>query len=205
MLKNTKDKGYALKEGKLSKTIPTHLKHLPSDLVTSETADGARVHSLDPGHVVDSIAQDYFDNGEVVKEEEDRQAPKEKFTQIFRRVSEKGQIGVDDIRVSVMRALIKTQIARIKRGENLDMEVKHLWFPHDRLDEYELRAGNPPTDIDRPNHLRGLRLEIDLTTVPETIKDRLRRNGKSNIAEAISIVENVGDFIKNHKESRIIL
>lgn len=38
--------------------------------------------------------------------------------------------------------------------------VQHIWAD-ELLNEVELRSGNPPADIDRPRHLRGLDLVVD--------------------------------------------
>ena len=40
-------------------------------------------------------------------------------------------------------------------------EVMHIWFPENRVSKYEIRGGNPPSDSERPQHLRGLFLELD--------------------------------------------
>ena len=62
--------------------------------------------------------------------------------------------------------------------------IQHLWYhklPHKDgidLDHYELRDGNPPSDIDRPKYLRGLDLEIDITKIPDDIMALLVPGGK---------------------------
>jgi len=54
--------------------------------------------------------------------------------------------------------------------------VRHVWFPHDDAAAYELRTGNPPAEVDRPPHLRGFRLEIDMGVIPKDVVDAVRRH-----------------------------
>lgn len=71
-------------------------------------------------------------------------------------------------RVDKKRARIQFNIAveAAKRGTR-EAPVQHVWFPENTMRKSELRDGNPPSDTDRPRHLRGLRLAIDVSTMSE--------------------------------------
>lgn len=81
---------------------------------------------------------------------------------------------VDEVRWRVLINWARTVI-HMRWG---NVPVMHLWFskPGD-IDDYELRSGNPPADADRPKHLRGLRLEVDATYIPQRVRDYLRPGG----------------------------
>lgn len=82
---------------------------------------------------------------------------------------------VDEVRRRVLLNLARTIV--LQRRRNVGMY--HLWFPNaGDIDCYGLREGNPPAATDRPKHLRRLRLEIDVTTIPESIKELVRPGGK---------------------------
>jgi hypothetical protein len=74
---------------------------------------------------------------------------------------------IDQIRTAViMQCLVTAVIAEERRPK-----VRHLWFPRASVSAYELREGNPPADSERPLHLRGKRLEVDVGEIsPETAR-----------------------------------
>lgn len=56
------------------------------------------------------------------------------------------------------------------------LPVRHVWFPKNDITKYELRTGNPPADQDRPEHLRGLNLVIDIGVVPPDVWEAVKYN-----------------------------
>jgi hypothetical protein len=47
---------------------------------------------------------------------------------------------------------------------------RYLWWRSRKIEDYELRDGNPPSNTDRPVWLRHRRLELDLGIIPDWIK-----------------------------------
>lgn len=80
---------------------------------------------------------------------------------------------VDRIRYRVWLHWIRSVI-----DNGIISAMRHIWFPSRDLNVYEMRMGNPPADIDRPPHLRGLRLEIDATYIPDWLREFMRPDGK---------------------------
>lgn len=152
------------------------LRKLPGELVTKEIADGDKIHDLDDPHIVESIKQDWCEaqvgyTNPLLKEAEPLGAAAIKRTEHLTL----NQSRVDEVRLRVMRAWAQTNIEWIEAGKTPDLRVRHVWFPKNDVNQYSLRRGNPPSDTDRPKHMRGLRLEIDLESrkLPETIVERL--------------------------------
>lgn len=65
---------------------------------------------------------------------------------------------VQGIRERVYGNLI---VSMLKSGMK-SWPVSHLWFPRDTVNAYELRSGNPPSDSDRPKHMRGYNLVVHI-------------------------------------------
>jgi hypothetical protein len=40
--------------------------------------------------------------------------------------------------------------------------LSHLWFPRNTINCYELRNGKPPPDYERPKHMRGMLIAIQV-------------------------------------------
>ena len=68
-------------------------------------------------------------------------------------------------------SIVNSLLTEAKAGKEPDMSVRHLWFPEDNVNHYELRDGNPPGDSGRPKHMRGYRIELDIVSIPERVKD----------------------------------
>lgn len=93
-------------------------------------------------------------------------------------------------RVDKKRARVQFNIAvEAAKRKTREAPVRHLWFPENTVRKSELRDGNPPSDTDRPVHLRGLKLVIDVSTMSElqwlkveyiaAQKEKRRAKGKS--------------------------
>jgi len=162
--------------------VEKHLRDLPSDWVTKEEADPDKIHKFDAPHIVQELSK------ELAK-------PKNRKKSIFSILKKQGKIkkhgrgyrldplNVDYIRFRIIQALVNGQLKRMQLPpvheqylEKPDLGVKHIWFPEDNMDRYELREGNPPADVDRPPHLRGLDLEIDIILWPKRIVDLLKQD-----------------------------
>lgn len=171
------------------KLLREDLRALPGDLVTDDIEDESKIHELDPDHVQADILADYG--------KEHREERPEQFNKINRTLSQAGQWGVDQIRLRVLRTWLGTQISRGQKGNGPDLGVKHLWFPDDNLDRYGLRDGNPPADVDRPKHMRGLRLEIDLCDPAASIAESLRIRGHDELANHFHMLRLIGQGLRS--------
>lgn len=83
---------------------------------------------------------------------------------------------VDEVRFRVCMVMARDCI----RDRVLPAIIFYLWWEDaTRPDVYELRQGNPPSNADRPRHLRKLDLEVDLTGgIPDDIQALVRPNGQ---------------------------
>ena len=84
------------------------------------------------------------------------------------------KMALEIIRIRVTTACLITAVEDNERKQ----PVRHLWFPEDNVNRYELRLGNPPADSDRPRHLRGLQLVIDIRDIPQDVWDEMKRSRK---------------------------
>jgi hypothetical protein len=73
---------------------------------------------------------------------------------------------VDQIRLNVL----SSWLVRKCKTEDYTKQVRHLRFPENRTTKYMRRDGNPPSDTDRNPWERGLRLELDLGEIPESVR-----------------------------------
>ncbi len=175
--------------------VGDHLKSLPSDYVTKDISDPDRIHKYDAPHIVDALAKE-------------RAKPKNQKKSIFDILRKQGKIkphgrgyrldplNVDVIRFRVIQALVGGLMKRMELPpvheqylEKPDLSIHHIWFPEDNMDKYELRAGNPPADADRPPHLRGLDLEIDIVIWPKRIVDLLKQDNPNFQPPTASMME----------------
>lgn len=156
------------------KLLRPELRELPGEFVTSEIADSGKIHELDAPHIVDAIATELIED--IVEADNPTSKPKKidcaqpgqvlRFTSIS---PEKAQFEIDIIRLRVMKTLVDRFVKQAASGLEPDIKVRHLWFPKDNVNEYALRMGNPPRDVDRPPWLRGRRIEIDVEVLPDTV------------------------------------
>lgn len=158
--------------------LPEMLRKLPGDLVTKdiEVEDKAHKEDVDTPHVIKAIAKDRarLERGEksvdpLAKEPEPIPDEDPRLNQPM----------IDIRRVCVMREWARTQKALIASGKPSDVSVRHLWFPENDHRNYVMRPGNPPPDSQRPKHLRGFQLAIDLGAklLPEEITKMLEKRG----------------------------
>lgn len=85
------------------------------------------------------------------------------------------QDAVDLERGKVMLNLIEGIVKHQKHHEFKDPH--YLWWNTRKLWDYELRDGNPPGNSDRPEFMRHIRLELDLSIVPSWMKYALYPEG----------------------------
>lgn len=183
-------------EGKASPELkPEHLRKLPANYVTKDIADPDKIHELDVPHIVDALTEEQEKRDlEGSKTETMADAlPKLKCAQPGETVP-LSQWEIDVVRMRVIKARVDHMVF-MKMNHNVapDLKTKHLWFPEDNVNIYELREGNPPADKDRPKHMRGLRLEIDVENLPPRIVDALAERGV--------VIEDVQEIMKNTKYS----
>lgn len=82
---------------------------------------------------------------------------------------------VDEVRFRVLLWLAR-DVLRHKR-KRADVPLRHMWWGTPNLDEYELRMGNAPADIERPRHLKRLDLAIDVMDMPARVAHCMRPGG----------------------------
>lgn len=81
---------------------------------------------------------------------------------------------IDEIRFRVWLHYLRTHLENPKKDL---CKICHIWFPYDEPTSYELRSGNAPSDSDRPKHLKKFKLEIDISFIPNWLREELRPNG----------------------------
>ena len=167
--------------------LPPELRELPSEFVTTDIADAHRVHALDAPHILDAIVTERIEDIAEAETAPPTDEPKKRPTlQPLHRLRftdispEKAQFEIDVIRLRVMRTLVDRFISEATAGLDPDTGVQHLLFPTDNLNEYQLHPGNPPRDKDRPKWLRGLRIEIDIQVLPETVAAILKEQDNND-------------------------
>ncbi len=155
------------------KHVPKHLRHLPSDHVTHEVADAERVHALDDPHIVESVSKELHDKERGTYVDHDAKPEALGVSGTGDKTLSQGKI--DEVRLRVIRAYAQTNVKWIAEGGEPDKKPKHLWFPGNDVNVYEMREGNAPADQDRPKHLRGYKLHVDIWSLelPDTVVSRL--------------------------------
>lgn len=165
----TKEKQQNRKAG--PELLREDLRALPSDLVTKDIAEDGKVHELDDPHIQEDYIEKYYDK-------ENEKAPdQDRMTALIAKLqgelgggSKLNQAKVDIVRFRVIRALME------RPPEELEKK-RWLKFPEDNIDIYELKEGNPPSDVLRKKHMKGLELHIDCFDWPQRIIDILEANG----------------------------
>lgn len=144
------------------------LRRLPGDIVTKDIDDTDRVHELDAPHIRDVLAEEAREkSGEAVwaGEMEEPPPPDAEAPQTpAEAMRNNPQLAVDVVRLRILRAWAEAEAGQIANGLPADMGFCYVWFPHaGNFDDYEAREPPVPIDRDRPKHLRGLDLVLDLT------------------------------------------
>jgi len=141
------------------------LRALPSEFLTKDIEDGTRIHEIDDPHTQEDLK-------DQLQEEKSALPPLPAGAPVGE-VVPLNQWQVDLVRLRAMQSVIHAESRKAKP----DLSVRHLWFPRNNVNEYALRRGNPPSDRERPVHLKGLRLEIDVFEWPARLKDELEARG----------------------------
>ncbi len=156
------------KEGKASpELLREDLRKLPSGLVTKDIDDGDKVHEDDAPHVQEDIVCSAAEKAPGEKRTV-AQARKELYGRYDRPIPlTKGNVAFERMaaRLNVLNGLLKLLSSKepVPPAELAwGLKTKHLWFPDDNVLNLQLRDGNPPADQDRPKHLRGLSLAVDV-------------------------------------------
>lgn len=162
-------------EGRASpELLREDLRKLPGEHVTKEIEDGDKIHAEDAPHVVGSILEDKAkeernEGKALTVPEAIKSLPKLPPPGVVAPVA--GQWWIDIVRTKVLSACLKRFADEYERGIDSDLSVKHLWWPKNNINAYQLRAGNPPSNRDRPKWLRNKRIEIDILNIPARIRD----------------------------------
>jgi hypothetical protein len=162
-------------EGKASPILlDEELCKLPSEFVTTTVEEADKIHPDDPLHTRLSMLDELEAkaNENPIKDDIDfDEVPCGDARILY-------QKGIDVVRMRVLKVIIDNAILLLHKGSTkIDLRVKHLWFPENNLNIYELREGNPPPDSERPKHMRGFRLELDVTRIPQTVVDKCEARG----------------------------
>jgi len=167
MPKVLKEDGTWAKGKATPKLLREDLRVLPSELVISndmDIEDADKIHELDPPHIVAALTYEHQKKLAGVDDEapalDTSDLPGGPLAQIGQRKT-LSQREVDWVRVRLLKVLIDNAIAASDSGTEPDMSVRHVWFPENEVNIYELREGNPPPACERPRHLKSLDLWID--------------------------------------------
>jgi hypothetical protein len=135
------------------------LRELPSEWVTKDESDQAKVHSADPVHIVQALVQDQME-----KEHQGEQK------------------SLDFCPVKLNFATVTLE--RLKALRNLSSMFEHglcgftdrfhVWFPKPHNGEVEFRRGPCPMPGKRPAHLRDLNLGVSFSESHDILADAER-------------------------------
>lgn len=150
------------------------LRKLPGELVTKELEDPDKAHPSDAPHVIGQLIEDHIE-----RETKPDTPPPNRQASRFAMAGERVRLSqreIDFVRMRVISVLIEAYLVWLNGRDTHDspVAVHYLWFPEDNVNHYELRDGNPPSDADRPKHLRGFRLECDIEEIPRAVHDLIK-------------------------------
>lgn len=152
------------------------LRGLPGEWVTKDDADPDRVHELDPPHIVSALVEEQVKK--LAPEKQTLQGAVKAATVPATDIVPLTQARVDVVRFRVLHSLVTTALRLKQNGESAPvLVVKHLRFPTNNVNEYELHDGPPPQDSDLNPHERTLHLAIDPLQWPDSIIDMLHAKG----------------------------
>lgn len=189
-------------EGKASpELLPEHMRALPDDLVTKDEADEKRIHAEDPGHIVQALV---YENAKAEKAAEQDPVGLEKLKALARiPVGDKAPLTQMRIDVEKMHANVSI-LSSMMAAENPDLDkVWHIWFPTDNVNDYELREGPPPPDIERPKHLRNFNLVVDPLVMPASVIDRFKEAGIP-LSDGRTALEQTREQVAHALESELV-
>lgn len=165
--------------------LSAELQKMPSELVTTDHADGDKIHNHDAPHIVRGMlkqlareqAQGYKTPPPVIV----KQAAQLRFIALCHDTDNK--LPLNQSVVDIIRAKLLGEVSvRVLRNANCainDFRVRHVWFPAlDRgramgASRFELRDGPAPREAERPALLKGLALEVDVLDWPRACVDAL--------------------------------
>lgn len=155
------------------------LRRLPGEIVTRDDEDDSKAHELDPAHVVEAIA---YEHGKAEREEgkkdtDDVAVKKLGAAKVGERVP-LSQWEIDIVRMRIIQTLVAEYAMDVQAGRCVDVErLRHVWFPSNNVNAYELRDGAEPPNIKRPGHLKNFKLTVDVLNPPESVAEVLRARG----------------------------
>lgn len=171
-------------EGKASpKLLREDLRELPGELVVKNDLDiqeEDKIHELDPPHIVEALTYEY--QQKIAKD--GKEDPKLDTCNLpggpLAQIGESKKLNqreIDWVRLRLLKVRIDKALQAVENGHEPNMEVFHVWFPQDEVNIYEIRPGNPPSDTDRPPHLKGFHLWIDPKHPSESMRDLTKEVG----------------------------
>lgn len=172
--------------------LPEHLRSLPGDLVTKDEADEDKIHQEDAPHIVEALK---YEADKREHEATREPTAKEHAAAVVQdaplgEVVPLSQQRVDVVRFRIIRSLLAWFVDVLERGDNLILDqVHHVWFPSNNVNEYLLRRGKAPPEADRPEHLRRLRLEIDIMDPPQSIVDAFEAAGRFRYMDIVRVYQ----------------
>jgi hypothetical protein len=154
---------------------------MPSEHVTKDGGDVDKIHPDDDPHVVEQYQADFaraqHEAMNPARRETDKSAI-QAFVEQHVNWNVFNQASVDWMRFVAIYNGIDGIMKRRERGEMPDLhEIKHLWFPKPSFDAVQCKKGNAPADVERPKHLKGLNLAVDLWEWPGRCEAALKRAG----------------------------
>jgi hypothetical protein len=157
--------------------LPEDLRKMPAKFLTKDTGDPDRIHQLDDPHIRKALLREQTQKEIQIHKKEPieglHRAP-------LGEVVPLRQDFIDVEKMHVMRGLINGQLREVEAGTRSepDLETIHyLWFPENNVNSWVVKVGHPPPDSERPKHLRGFDLVVDLMNIPQRIRDELKSRG----------------------------
>lgn len=200
-MKTSKGKVFVLRNGEFVEKdrpsptlLPGSLRRLPGEYVTKDTGDPDKLHPLDVDfpHIVESVV-DELQNKE--------RAPNKRLKDDGLKRAPLGEIVplrqdfIDMERWFAIKGIVKQQLEMLREGEIKEPDIqtiRHLWFPENNVNNIHLREGRPPPDSERPKHMRGFEIVVDLMHIPQSIVDEMWRKG-------IDIYGKLKELLQYHK------
>lgn len=151
--------------------LKPELARLPSEIVTKDEGEENKAHELDERHIVDAIEQEWLES----QDKKTNTSLKDEVAKASAPVGEVVPLSQPRVDMVIFRCIV-SKLEALSEGlakgidQNVD-QIFHVWFPQDNVNKYSLKKGNPPADSQRPKHLRGLNLVVDILCPPRRIRD----------------------------------
>ena len=140
------------------------LQHLPSEVIATDEDDPDKVSVYDAPHIQRELVEEHYKALDKPTKKPSRFPPIAQPGEVV----PLNQFQVDIVRLRICKALTDVHMAEQREGKFKGIPSRHVWFPEDNVNSYELRDGNPPSDTDRPKHLRRYKLALDPVTITKT-------------------------------------